>query len=233
MYHRWRSLLFLHWAVPVDVLRPLVPSSLAIDTFEGRAYVGLVPFTMPYVRPRGMPQVPGAASFHETNVRTYVRPSGGGEPGVWFFSLDAASALAVAATRTLSPLLYFRADIALERKGDDVTYTLARKWPPPLPAAMSLRYTVDGARGERTAAPASLDEFLVERYALYAKRGATPLVRMRVFHRPYPLEDARVTALEQTLTNAAGIDVNGRAPDSVLYSPGVDVEIFRPELSLT
>ena len=230
MYHRWRSLLFVHWAVDVDAVRPLLPPELDVDTFDGKAWLGLVPFTMPYVRVRGLPRLPGTASFHETNVRTYVRHRGG-EPGVWFFSLDAASPLAVVGARAASPLLYHRAAITCERRGDDVDYRLARAWPGPVPAAMEIRYTIDASANAsaRVAAPGSLEEFLVERYSLYAKRRG-PLVRVRVLHRPYPLESARVTHLNESLTRAAGIELAGRAPDSVLYSGGVDVEIFRPEL---
>lgn len=94
MYQRWAYLLFLHWPVPVSLLRPLVPSRLTIDTFGGQAYVGLVLFTMTGVRPVLLPAAPCLSNFHETNVRTYVHLDGK-DPGVWFFSLDAANSVAV------------------------------------------------------------------------------------------------------------------------------------------
>src|SRR5215213_9215217 len=93
MYQVWSHLLFLHWAVPVAALRPLVPPGLEIDTFDGRAYVGLIPFTMTGVRPAGIPAIPGFSDAHEVNVRTYVHRDGR-DPGVWFFSLDANHLLA-------------------------------------------------------------------------------------------------------------------------------------------
>src|SRR4051812_24259993 len=90
MYQKWRSLLFLHWALPPEAVRPLLPAGLDLDVYQGSAYVGLVPFTMRGVRPVGLPAVPWLSNFHETNVRTYVH-AGGRDPGVWFFSLDAAN----------------------------------------------------------------------------------------------------------------------------------------------
>src|SRR5687768_2328582 len=94
MYQRWRTLSFLHWKVSAAELAPLLPPGLEVDTFEGDAWVGLVPFTMRGVRPRFLPPAPGLSAFHETNARTYVHQRGSA-PGVWFFSLDAASRVAV------------------------------------------------------------------------------------------------------------------------------------------
>src|SRR6478736_184531 len=93
MTQTWHDLLFAHWRIRLDVMRPLVPRELEIDTFDGSAWIGVVPFRMSAVRMRGLPPVPGASAFPELNVRTYVRY--GGRAGVWFFSLDAESALAV------------------------------------------------------------------------------------------------------------------------------------------
>jgi uncharacterized protein YqjF (DUF2071 family) len=116
----WRDLLFVHWEVPVRVLRALVPPALAIDELEGRAYVGLVPFTMHDVRFGPLP-IP---DFLETNLRTYVHAEG--VPGVWFFSLDAQSALAVWGGRALFRLPYFRADMACARRAESWTYQSRR-----------------------------------------------------------------------------------------------------------
>src|SRR5262249_49930986 len=124
---RWRALTFVHWEVSVDALRPLVPEPLAIDTFDGKAYVGLVPFTMTGVRPlRYLPALPGLSAFHETNVRTYVH-LGGRDPGVWFFSLDAANTPAVWAARRFYHLPYWRSDMGLRRDGSEVAYRSTRR----------------------------------------------------------------------------------------------------------
>jgi uncharacterized protein YqjF (DUF2071 family) len=220
-FHQWRHLLFVHWEVPVALLRPLVPAALAIDTFEGRAFVGLVPFTMQGIRLAYMPPIPGTTAFHETNIRTYVHREGK-DPGVWFFSLDAASSLAVRVARAFYHLPYFRAAMDLRVQNATIDYTTERLWPAPTPAGLTMRWTT----GDRLpdAAPGSLEHFLAERYVLYAADGPR-LYRGRVHHTAYPLHSARIDRIAQSLTTAAGFPELG-APMSVLASPGVDVEVF-------
>src|SRR3954467_6276452 len=131
-FQRWRSLLFLHWEVPVEAVAALLPPGLSVDTFDGRTYVGVVPFTMRDVSPWWSPSVPGVSNFHELNVRTYVHV--GDRPGVWFFSLEAASSIAVIAARPGWHLPYHRAAMSLDVGDDDVRYTSRRLWPGPRPA---------------------------------------------------------------------------------------------------
>jgi uncharacterized protein YqjF (DUF2071 family) len=220
-FQRWRSLLFLHWEVPVAVLTALLPPQLTVDTFEGRAYVGLVPFTMRDVRPWWSPSVPGVSNFHELNLRTYVHVAGR-QPGVWFFSLDAKSSLAVVLARSSWSLPYYRAAIDLTAEGDEVRYTSRRLWPGPKPAELSLHYRLGDDIG--VAAAGTLEHFLVERYVLYAM---TPfgLASGRVHHRPYPLRRAQVLALRESVVMASGLPTPRGAPH-VLASAGVDVDIF-------
>lgn len=223
-FQRWRSLLFVHWVVPVDVLRPLVAPSLDIDTFDGRAYVGLIPFDIPEMRPvKALPPPPMAGRFLETNLRTYVRHEG--QPGIWFFSLEAASSLAVVGARAGFGLPYFRADMRWQRDGDRVRYHSERRWPGPRPATLDLDYEISAPQGP--AVPGTLEHFLVERYHLFARHPVMGLVRGDVRHAPYPLRRARVHSLQQTLLPAAGIHTAGeRTPD--WFSDGVDVDIFPP-----
>jgi uncharacterized protein YqjF (DUF2071 family) len=220
---KWRNLLFVHWRVPVRTLRALVPEPLAIDTFEGHAYVGLVPFEMHDLRPsRFLPPIPTAARFDETNVRTYVH-LGGRDPGVWFFSLDASSALAVMGARALFHLPYWHARIRTRREGRNVLYRCDRHWAGGTPAALALDYEV----GEEPSAAVegTLEHFLVERYILYAVTPSQALLRAQVHHSPYPVRRARIVGMRESLVAAAGIERSDE-PASVVCSEGVDVEIF-------
>lgn len=222
MRQDWWHLLFLHWEVPAAALRPLVPDELEIDAFDGRSFVGLVPFTMSGIRPVGTPPIPGLSSFHEVNVRTYVRHPIGG-PGVWFFSLDAAGAVAVAAARWLFHLPYWRAAMSLRRSdgpgGPVIDYRSERR--DAGRAGCRLRYGPTGPPAR--AASGTLEHFLIERYVLYC-RHRSALLRGRVYHEPYPIQPASVTGLHESLVAAAGIE---RPPTAPLahYAAGVRVKI--------
>lgn len=207
LHQNWHHLLFLHWEVPYAELQALMPAGLTVDTFEGKAYIGLVPFTLTGVRPVGTPPLPWISSFHEVNVRTYVH-LGGRDPGVWFFSLDASSTVAVAAARAAYKLAYFHAAIEFEaskgalpvinfhsRRDDDRG---------PMPAHAHIRY--QAIEGPATAAsPGTLEHFLVERYILYSEDEQRRLHRARVHHQAYPVQRAEVLELDETLIWAAGV----------------------------
>jgi uncharacterized protein YqjF (DUF2071 family) len=225
MYQSWGTLLFLHWPVPPEMLRPLIPPGLLIDTYEGRAWVALAPFTLWGLRPRFVPPLPGVSRFHELNVRTYVHANG--IPGVWFFSLDAARTAPVVGARAFFFLPYYKARMSLRRDGETITYeSIRRPGPARAPGAPRATFravwTFGAARPQ--AVPGSLDFFLVERYCLYAERRGR-LYRSRIFHEPWPLRDARLVSLESTMTEAAGFDLPPGAP--LLHGAGpVDVEVW-------
>lgn len=226
MYQRWAYLLFLHWPVPVSMLRPLLPSRLTVDTFGGQAYVGLVLFTMTGVRPIFLPAVPCLSNFHETNVRTYVH-NGGKDPGVWFFSLDAANAVAVKLAQWLFKLPYFFADMKLSagrntRAPGLVDYATERKWPAPTPASAKAQYEVTGPAAPAT--PGTLEHFLVERYILYTEADGK-LKRGRVHHSPYPVQPARLHSVDESLIAASKITRPSTAP-LVHYASEVQVDIY-------
>lgn len=219
----WHELTFLHWPVPVATLRPLVPAALEIDTFEGSAFIGLVPFTMTRVRPWWAPPLPGITNFHETNVRTYVHRAGR-DPGVWFFSLDAASLLATYAARTLWHLPYHHARMSLEKADGEVRYRSERLRPPPTPAACHVTVR---PRGEPAAARVgTLEYFLAERYLLYATTADGQLRRGAVHHAPYPLQPIDVLTCEESCIAAAGITRPSGPPPLAHYASKVEVEIF-------
>src|SRR5438270_4242966 len=127
-FQRWDRLLFLHFEVPGDALRARIPAQLELDTYEGRAFVSVTPFTVRGARIRGVPPLPGIANFHELNVRTYVRR--GDDRGVWFFSLDAASAAAVAVARASLRLPYCYARMNRSEEGGSFRYDIGRLLPP-------------------------------------------------------------------------------------------------------
>jgi uncharacterized protein YqjF (DUF2071 family) len=226
MYQNWRKLLFLHWEVPADSLRKLLPEGLELDLFEGRAFVGLVPFTMEGIRPRGLPAVRWLSNFHETNVRTYVHHRGG-QPGVWFFSLDAANAVGAALGRRWFGLPYYYARMSLSAVESEgvlrLFYASKRLYPDPRPALTRIeaevRSPVEPAR------VGTLEYFLAERYLLYSPSKGGILFTGRVHHTPYPLQVAEVSSLDESVLLASGIERPDARP-LAHYASGVDVEVF-------
>jgi uncharacterized protein YqjF (DUF2071 family) len=205
MTQTWHDLLFIHWPVDLQMLRSLVPPGLEIDVFDGQAYVGVVPFHMTNVSPRGVPALPWVSAFPELNVRTYVRVDD--KPGVYFFSLDAGNPLAVGAARTLFHLPYYSADMKVETAGAWVSYSSRRTSDGAPSAELHGRYRPVGPA--RPAAPGTLDHFLTERYCLYTFDGAFKVKRCEIHHPPWPLQGAEAEFDVNTMAAAAGI----RLPD--------------------
>lgn len=185
---RWEQLLFMHWPLPSNELQPLLPPGVRVDTFGGRAWVGVVPFTMSRVRLRWTPSVPGVSHFPELNVRTYVTVRG--VPGVWFFSLEAANPLAVRVARVGFHLPYFTARMRASQRRGEVQFESRRTHRGAAPAAFAARY-------RRLAGPLEVDpaltHFLTERYALYSVSAERRLYRAEISHKPWPLEPAEVS----------------------------------------
>ena len=221
MYQKWRTLLFLHWEVPAGLLSGLLPPGLTLDTYEGRAFIGLVPFTMKGVRPAWLPPFAPLSDFHETNVRTYVHHEGK-DPGVWFFSLDAANSIAVRLARAWFKLPYHFARMELTRQAQAVSYRSERLWPAPLPGRCEVRCEPTGEAAGST--PGTLQHFLVERYFLYTAHGGA-LWRGQVHHPPYQVRGADVEGLDESLLAAAGLPRPAEAP-LALFSEGVNVDVF-------
>lgn len=258
MRMRWRHLLFAHWPVPVAAVRALVPTELEIDTFDGCAWVGLVPFTMEDVSPRFLPRFPwrGVMDFHECNVRTYVYPRGRSDDpslhGVWFFSLDAASRLAVWGARRFFGLPYFNARMHLRRDDEVIDYFVERTESDPRSVARRRSSELIAAARERAGVrepsgrapslhcrwralealppsqPGELAHFLTERFCLYAMKGGH-LHRGRITHAPWPLRRAELLSLEDSLVAAAGIDVDQSREPLLHYADVLDVRVWWPE----
>ena len=225
MRMRWRDLLFAHWAIDVDMLRPLVPAPLEIDTHQGRAYVGVIPFLMEDVAPRGLPAVPYVSAFPEVNVRTYVHH--GGLDGVWFFSLDADRRLAVEGARRGFHVPYFHARMSVERVGDEVRYRSERIDRRGRPGALDVRYRATGPAAP--AAPGSLDAWLTDRSRLFAVDGRGRLSATRIAHRPWPLRPAEAEFAVETLSAAQRLELLG-PPAHLAFAGRLDVRAWWPRV---
>jgi uncharacterized protein YqjF (DUF2071 family) len=220
MYHHWRELTFLHWPYPPAAVQALLPAPLEVDTFDGVAWVGLVPFLMDRVRPPGVPPLPWASRFPETNVRTYARGPDG-QTAIWFLSLDAARLPAVLAARAGYWLPYFWSTMSVGREGARLAYRAQRRWPGPQGARCNADVEVGASwdQGEL----GQLDHFLTARYCLYTVIAGRPATAAAE-HEPWPLRRARVVDLEQDLLQAAGLPAPAGAP-VVHASDGVHVRI--------
>jgi hypothetical protein len=223
MLQQWSNLLFLHWEYPVEEIQCTLPPGLMVDTFEGKAYLGIVPFFMRNIRPRFCPSISGISNFLELNLRTYVRDRRG-NTGVWFYSLDANQRLAVFIARQLFHLPYVFADMRAECFQDGtIRYRSQRRGSSNPVATCSFEYAAGAPLPEPQ--PGSLEFFLVERYLLFSVLGQR-LMRGRVWHQPYAVCQPKLTAWDAHLCELNGFAQPRRAPDHVLMSAGVDVRVF-------
>ena len=244
MHQNWGKLLFMHWQIDAKDLRPLIPAQLSIDTFEGKAWIGVVPFTMWGIRASFLPAIPGTSAFHELNVRTYVHYKG--VPGVWFFSLDAVNSLAVWGARAFYHLPYFNAEMKLLQKANRIHYSSVRQDSMTyggffagdragcaansdsdrfqlLPRAeLDIRWRIGQAL--RESVPGSLEFFLTERYCLYSFH-KNQIYRSRIFHQPWPLQNATVDSLRSTMIESLGIPQPHGQP-LLHYAESIAVDIW-------
>src|SRR5688572_23607998 len=193
MTQTWHDLLFAHWPVDREQLRPLVPAAFELDLFNGGAWIGIVPFHMTNVAPRGVPSLPWISEFPELNVRTYVRV--GDRPGVFFFSLDAGSTLAVQTARALLNLPYYSAAMTVVAEAGRVRYDSQRDGG--VDARLSATYRPVGPA--RQATHGSLEYFLTERYCLYNLHRGGAAYRLEIHHPPWPLQSAEAEFTRNTM----------------------------------
>ena len=222
MTQTWHNLLFAHWRVDVSALRQIVPTAFELDLFNHEAWVGVVPFYMTDVGLRATPSLPWLSAFPELNVRTYVCVDD--KPGVYFFSLDAGRALAVAAARRLLNLPYFRATMTVDARRDGVVYQSARRDSHPA-SVFKAEYGPTGPLFN--AASGSLEHFLAERYCLYHQtRGGTPY-RLEIHHPPWPLQAAWADIQVNTMATTSGIQIDD-APPLLHFARRLDVIAWAP-----
>lgn len=208
MAQSWQRLLFAHWHVAADVLRPMIPPALDIDTWDGKAWIGVVPFRLAGLRLRGLPPLPLTDTFLELNVRTYVVKDG--IRGVWFFSLDAANPLAVIGARLTFHLPYFNACMTMSIEGDVTHYTSERTHRGANPAKfVGTYYPIDGVQNY----PAdSFDRWLTERYALFSANKRGKVFRGDIHHDEWRLQPAAAQIELNTVAEASGITLPDTAP---------------------
>jgi len=224
MVQRWHDLLFAHWRCTVEDLRPLIPRPLEIETYDGSAWIGVIPFYMSGVRMRATPPVPTAHAFEELNVRTYVTLDG--RPGIWFFSLDCASSLAVIGARVGVHLPYYRATMNMTRTAGAVEYE-SRRWSlSGPPAAFAAMYRGTGV--EFIPAPGSLDHFLTERYCLYSSDGQR-IWRGDIIHPRWRLQTAEAAISINSMLAAASVRPLAAQRPLLHFAAFQDVRFWWPQ----
>ena len=220
MRQTWGKLLFMHWRLPAERLRAVVPRELELDAYEGETWIAVTPFTIWNMRASFLPPVPGLSEMHELNVRTYVHYKG--TPGVLFLSLDASSLLAVLGARTFFLVPYFTADMSLEQEGDKITFH-SRRTHAGAPAAI---FDAGWKTGKPLAAsePGSLPFFLTERYCFYTVHDGA-VYRCRIHHAPWPLRTATAASYHSTMIESHDLPTPAGEP-LLHYAEELDVDIW-------
>ena len=220
MKQQWQELAYVHWQYDPSVVQALLPKGLEVDTFDGSAWVGLIPFSMRNISFPGTPAIPYLGSFPEVNVRTYVKKDG--IPGVWFFSLDVSRFLPALVARASYFLPYCWGSASHVVNSDSLVTTVKRRWP----SRASTRIQI--SIGERIESPDELAVFLSARWGLYSKGFGSKIRYAPVDHETWILHTATLESLTDTLVVAAGLPApTGDA--HVMYSPGVSVRIGLPD----
>jgi len=227
---RWNDLLFAHWPVPAESLAALLPEGLEPDTFQGSAWLGVVPFWLDRIKVRGIPGIPGMRSFPDLNVRTYVRDASTGTPGMYFFSLDATNLLAVMLAQTFFHLPYHWAEMRLDQQSEREFTLYSRRRFTHHPVVFEARYRGLGpTRKLAEVRSGSLEFFLMERSSLFTRNRAGQAVRSNLHHVPWPLEEAEADIQRNDLARSIGIELPDTQP-VLHYSRRLAVYVWPREL---
>jgi len=222
LHQRWSRLLFLHWRLAPQDVRPLVPATLELDLDDGMAWVALTVFHVSRMRPPLLPPIPGLSDGEEINLRTCVHRDG--VPGLWFLSLDFTNALAVWGARLAYRLPYYQARMKASVHDDRASFQSERTHAGAPPATFDATWHLGEPAPE--ARPGTLDFFLVERYALWS--GPAAQCHARIHHRPWPLRRATLSHLHSTLLEAAGLPTPNEAPLLHAQAFAFDVDVWPP-----
>lgn len=227
---RWNDLLFAHWPIAPAALAALLPEGLQIDTFQGSAWLGVAPFWMDRIKIRGLPPIPGAFRFADLSLRTYVRDQRTGTPGIYFFSLDAGSLLAVLAARFCYHLPYHWAEMRHEPRAEREFSFYSRRLFSAREVAFRARYRGLGPNARLAEGRSgTLEYFLMERYCLFTRDSAGKPVRANIHFVPWPLEEAEAEIEHNDLPAAIGIRLPRMEP-VLHYSRRLAVYIWPAEL---
>ncbi|NND99289.1 MAG: DUF2071 domain-containing protein [Pirellulaceae bacterium] len=202
---KWHDLLFAHWPVPAERIQSTLPPGLMVDTYDAKAWVGVVPFRMTDVVPRGAFAVPWLSAFLELNVRTYVT-FGGQKPGVWFYSLDAANPIAVRIARWRFNLPYMNSSMKLERDGETIDYRSTRTHRNEPSADFFGTYRPVG-KGY-LAKPGSMEFWLTARYCMYSQDRQQNVYCGEILHPPWELQAAQCEIQQNTMLDPLGISTD-------------------------
>lgn len=216
MQQQWHDLLFLHWEIDPAELRPLIPPELEVDTYEGKAWLAVVPFSMKGVAPRGCPKPSFVSDFPEINIRTYVVKDG--KPGVWFFSLDVPHRLPVWIARTFFHLPYFRAEMTVRSAANIQHYNSTYQ-----SRSFVADYSPISAFHPE---PGSFEDWATERYCLYSRSKSGQVYRAEVQHPKWPLQKAECRIERNTMLDAFP---TGPMHPSMLFSKRLSVVAWWPQ----
>lgn len=223
MRMNWHDLLFVHWPIDAAIIQERLPDPLRVDTWQGQAWIAVVPFRMTDVAPRGVPAIPGVSAFPELNIRTYVTVDN--KPGVWFFSLDATNRLAVRLARFAFHLPYMDARMSIHRDADWYCYDSQRTHRGEPPVRFRGRYRPTG--DVFYAQPGTLEFWLTARYCLYAANPREQVYRGEIDHPPWPLQSASLETDSNTMLDAFGVNTN--CPPHLLFSEEITVRAWLNE----
>jgi uncharacterized protein YqjF (DUF2071 family) len=218
----WHDLLFIHWPISVELLRPLIPRRLSLDTYNGQAWLGIVPFRMSGIHPRGFPSIPGLSAFPELNVRTYV--TDGSKPGVYFFSLEAGNPFAVLLAKAWFHLPYYWAMMSLKEDGEgNIHYRSRRLCANGKSIVFAGRYRPVGP--VFLAKPGELLHWLTERYCLYTTFLNGEILRGEIHHMPWPLQQAELSLEVNSMHTPLGLDLS-TIPPLLHFARRQDVQVW-------
>lgn len=223
MGQTWNDLLFAHYPVNLHELRALLPDCLQVDTYDGQAWVSVVPFEMSDIHFRGLSAIKYKKRFSELNVRTYVTFNG--EPGIYFFSLDANSPLAVQLANLSYALPYLHADMDVSTEGDLIHFKSIRKDRRAEAGEFDGLYAPDGEPFQTT--KGSLSYWLTERYVLFTVKGHK-ILKGAIFHEQWTLQQAQADFLVNDVAESAGITLPAE-PELLHFAKELKVRVWPPE----